>query len=155
MRRRPTRSTRTETLFPVTTLFRTREGVPVACTSFVLQCYFGVTPTAQTVFDQYPFGGLGEYMIAPANSIVVLPDNISFQEAARFGYLGTASSELRKGRAGPTVTTLITGGSGTLGLGAVLLALAMGGTKILAGARNPRLCDEVSKLTPRHTLVPP
>src|SRR3546814_19871390 len=147
MRRRPTRSTRTETLFPVTTLFRTREGVPVACTSFVLQCYFGVTPTAQTVFDQYPFGGLGEYMIAPANSIVVLPDNISFQEAARFGYLGTAYSALRKGRAGPNVTTLINGGSGTLGLGAVLLALAMGVTKILAVAPNPELLEEVRNPT--------
>src|SRR3546814_11503592 len=62
-----------------------REGDPVACTSFVLQGYFGFTPTAQTVFDQYPFGGLGEYMIAPANSIVVLPDNISRSEERRVG----------------------------------------------------------------------
>ena len=130
-----------------------REGDPVACTSFVLQGYFGFTPTAQRVFDQYPFGGLGEYMIAPANSVVVLPDNISFQEAARFGYLGTAYSALRKGRAGPNVTTLINGGSGTLGLGAVLLALAMGVTKILAVARNLELLEEVRKLAPSRILV--
>src|SRR3546814_13663560 len=91
-------------------------------------------------------------MIAPANSIVVLPDNISFQEAARFGYLGTAYSALRKGRAGPNVTTLINGGSGTLGLGAVLLALAMGVTKILAVARTPELLEEVRKLAPSRIL---
>src|SRR3546814_17814772 len=78
-------------------------------------------------------------MIAPANSIVVLPDNISFQEAARFGYLGTAYSALRTGRAGPNVTPLINGGSGTLGLGAVLLAPALGVTKILAVTRHPEL----------------
>src|SRR3546814_11700549 len=92
-------------------------------------------------------------MIAPANSIVVLPDNISFQEAARFGYLGTAYSALRKGRAGPNVATLINGGSGTLGLGAVLLALAMGVTKILAVARNPEVLEDVRKLQPSRILV--
>ena len=130
-----------------------REGDPVACTSYILQGYFGFTPTAQQVFDQYPFGGLSEYMIAPADATVVLPDNISFQEAARFGYLGTAYSALRKGGAGPNVTTLINGGSGTLGLGAVLLALALGVTKILAVARNRGLLEEVRQLAPERIIV--
>jgi alcohol dehydrogenase len=130
-----------------------RQGDPLACTSFVLQGYFGFSPTAQNTFDRYPFGGFCEYMIAPANAAVMLPDNITYQQAARFGYLGTAYSALRKGRAGPNVVTLINGASGTLGLGAVLLALAMGVTKILGVARNHALLEEVRQLAPRRVLT--
>src|SRR3546814_11727557 len=40
-----------------------REGDPVACTSVVLQGYFGLKPPAHTGFDQSHFGGPGEYII--------------------------------------------------------------------------------------------
>ena len=130
-----------------------RQNDPIACTSMILQGYFGYSPTAQDVFDRYPFGGFCEYMIAPANGCVVLPDNVSFQQAARLGYLGTAYSALRKGRAGPNVVTLINGASGTLGLGAVLLALAMGVTRILGTARNRELLEEVRQLAPQRIFV--
>ena len=130
-----------------------RQADRVACTSIVLQGYFGVTPTAQDIFDRYPFGGLGEYMTAPADAVVILPDNITFEEAARFGYLGTGYAALRKGRAGPNVVTLVNGASGTLGLGTVLNALAMGVTKILGTARNRELLEEVRQLAPRRIFV--
>lgn len=130
-----------------------RQGDPIACTAFVLQGYFGLTRHAQETFDRYPYGGFCEYTLAPAIACVPLPDNVSFVQAARLGYLGTGYAALRKGRAGANVTTLINGASGTLGLGAVLLALAMGVTKILGVARNRNLLDEVRQLAPHRIFV--
>lgn len=130
-----------------------RAGASTACTSMILQGYFGYSPTAQDMFDRYPYGGFCEYMLAPANACVVLPDDVTFQQAARLGYTGTGYSALRKGGAGPNVTTLISGASGTLGLGTVLCALAMGVTKILAVARNKALLEEVRQIAPRRIFT--
>ncbi|QUM71006.1 alcohol dehydrogenase catalytic domain-containing protein [Sphingopyxis granuli] len=123
-------------------------GNPIGCRSMVLQGYFGFTEKAQETFDRYPFGGLCEYMIAPANGCVKLPDNLTCQQATRLGYTGTGYSALRKGGAGPDVVTLVNGATGTLGLPTVLCALAMGTTKVLAVARNKALLEELRQIAP-------
>ena len=101
----------------------------------------------------YPAGGFAEYMVAPASSIVVLPDGVSFDEAARFGYLGTAYAALRRVGTGPDTTVLINGATGTVGVGAVMLALAMGVPKVLAVARNEKLLAELKSLAPRRVVT--
>ena len=126
---------------------------PISCDSYVFQGYFGFTPRAQEIYDRYPLGGLCEYMNAPASAIVTLPDNVTCQQASRLGYTGTGYSALKKGAAGPNVTTLITGASGTLGLGTLLCALGLGVTKILAVARNKELLEEVRQLAPQRILT--
>lgn len=78
---------------------------------------------------------------------VRLPDNVSYNEAARFGYLGTMYSALRKGGVGPGSTVLINGISGTLGIGGALLALAM-------GAARPRYGTQQGVAGPRKALAP-
>lgn len=125
-----------------------RCGEPINCTAYTFQGYFGFGPESRKVYRDYPYGGFSEFATAPADGIVKLPDAISFEQAARFGYLGTAYSGLRKAdvRAGRTV--LISGASGTLGLGAVLIARAMGATKILCVARNPELLERVRQIDP-------
>jgi NADPH:quinone reductase-like Zn-dependent oxidoreductase len=40
----------------------------------------------------YPYGGLSQFITAPASALVKLPGNVSFEAAARFGYFGTAYS---------------------------------------------------------------
>lgn len=130
-----------------------RAGNPIGCTSMVFQGYFGFSETAQSTFDRYPFGGLCEYQVAPANACVKLPDNVTCQQATRLGYTGTGYSALRKGGAGPNVTTLINGASGTLGLPTVMCALAMGVTKVLAVARNRDLLEEVRQIDPRRIFT--
>ena len=98
------------------------------------------------MFEDYPYGGLCEYMPAPQYSLVKIPDNLDFQTAARFGYIGTAYRALLKANVGPSSTVLINGISGTLGLGAAALALAMGARKILGTARNQALFQRVKDL---------
>ena len=125
-----------------------RAGEPIACPSYTFIGYFGFGARSKEVFASYPYGGLSQFVTAPPSAIVKLPDNISFDQGARFGYLGTAYSALRKGGAGPARTVLINGISGTLGLGACLLALAMGVTRILGTGRDRDLLAKVKALAP-------
>ena len=94
-----------------------------------------------------------QYITAPQHNLVSLPDRVSFEEAARFGYLGTAYAALRKAGAGPGQTILINGVSGTLGLGAVLIALGRGVTRILGTARDRERLARVKSLAPSRIEV--
>ncbi len=129
-------------------------GQHINCTAYTFQGYFGFGPGSQEIFEDYPYGGLCQYMTAPASGLVKLPEAISFSQGCRFGYLGTAYSALRKAGVCSGQSVLISGASGTLGLGAVLLALAMGATKIFAMARNQELLERVRAIAPEriHTL---
>tara|TARA_R110000764_G_scaffold90881_1_gene173364 strand:+ start:17511 stop:18554 length:1044 start_codon:yes stop_codon:yes gene_type:complete len=123
-----------------------RSGNTTGCTAYTFNGYFGFTPRSPRMFEDYPYGGLCEYMPAPQYSLVKIPDNLDFQTAARFGYIGTAYRALLKANVGPSSTVLINGISGTLGLGAAALALAMGARKILGTARNQALFQRVKDL---------
>ena len=101
----------------------------------------------------YPYGGLCQYITAPADALVKLPDNVSFEGAARFGYLGTAYAAMKKLSVGPGQTFLVNGISGMLGLNAAMIALAMGATKILGTGRNVALLNRVKALAPQRIEV--
>lgn len=130
-----------------------RRGQPINCTAYTFLGYFGFGQNSTQVFADYPYAGFAEYMTAPALSIVKLPDSMSYEQGARLGYMGTAYSALRKAavRAGQSV--LVSGATGTLGLGAVLLALAMGATKVFGLARNVELLERVRAIDPRRIQV--
>jgi alcohol dehydrogenase len=125
-----------------------RRGEHIDCESFAFAGYFGFTATATRLLDRYPYGGLAEYLLAPAYSLVRLPESIDYRRGARFGYLGTAYSALRKAKVGADTTLLINGISGTLGLGVALFALAMGSPRILGTGRDRALLDRVKALAP-------
>jgi alcohol dehydrogenase len=118
------------------------------CANYTFRGYFGFGPDSQRQFDAYPYGGMCEYTTAPQHNLVPLPKNVSFEEAARFGYIGTAYAALRKANAGPGKTILINGLSGTLGLGATLTALGRGVTRILGTARDRARLARVKALAP-------
>src|SRR4051795_2741142 len=133
-----------------------REGRLVQCASFAFSGYFGFSETSQSLLDRYQ-GGLAEYMIAPAQSLVRIPDMLSFECAARFGYIGTMYSALRKASAGPGRKVLVNGITGTLGIAAALLAPAMGITQLYGTGRDRELLTDLDKLCPRglrlHSLL--
>jgi alcohol dehydrogenase len=130
-----------------------RRGDPISCPRYAFQGYFGFSAEAITTQRDYPVGGLAEYMVAPSAAIVKIPDNLPFDLAARFGYTGTAYSALRKAQASPGDTVLINGASGTLGLGGVLSALALGVDRILGTGRNRELLAKVKALAPERIEV--
>lgn len=130
-----------------------RTGDPRNDPAYTFQGYFGFGPGSAAIHRDYPHGGLCQYVAAPASAVVVVPDGVPMDHAARFGYLGTSYAGLLKGgvRAGSTV--LVLGASGTLGVSAVLLCLAMGVTRILGVARNPELLDRVRAIAPDRVEV--
>lgn len=134
-----------------------RRGEHIDCESYAFSGYFGFTATARRLLDRYPYGGLAEYTLAPQYSLVRLPESISFEHGARFGYLGTGYSALRKANVGPDTTVLVNGVSGTLGLGVALFALALGAPRVLGTGRNRELLARVGELVPgrieTHSLL--
>ena len=131
-----------------------RIGEPQHCMNGAFQGYFGFVPGAVKIFDAYPNGGMAEYIAAPVSSLIKLADSTTFEQASRFGYMGTAYGALKKGGAGTGKTVIVTGATGTLGAPAVLLALAMGLSRVFAIARNRTLLERVRALDPArvHTL---
>lgn len=123
------------------------------CRYFTLNGYFSTNPDGQRIFDLYPYGGFCEYMTAPQQSLVILPENIQFEQAARFGYIGTAYHSLRLADAGPGTIGLIDGITGTLGVAATHLCLALGVARIIGTGRSQELLDRVKALAPDRIEV--
>ncbi len=130
-----------------------RRGDSISCKHYAFQGYFGFSEHAMQTFADYPIGGLSEYMVAPASAIVRIPDNMTFDQAARLGYMGTAYSALRKTNVGPGDTVLINGISGTLGIGGAVFGLALGVGKILGTGRDKKLLEEIKALAPNRIEV--
>jgi threonine dehydrogenase-like Zn-dependent dehydrogenase len=118
------------------------------CDNFTLVGWFGFGPASPRSFAAYPIGGLAEYVIAPERNLVQLSETVTFEQATRFGYLATAFAALKHSRAGPGSTLVIDGATGTMGIGAVLNALALDVGLILATARNKILLSRVKALAP-------
>jgi threonine dehydrogenase-like Zn-dependent dehydrogenase len=123
-----------------------RAGEPVNCTAYTFMGYFGFGPGSQQIYEDYPYGGFGQYLTAPPANLVKLPESISFEQGARFGYVGTAYSGLRKAKLQAGQTVLVDGGTGTLGVGAVICALAMGAAKVFATGRNKALLEKLQAI---------
>ena len=130
-------------------------GEPMLCANWAFQGYFGYVPESRRMMQRYPFGGFSDYVTAAPARLVKLPDQVTFEQAARFGYLGTSFAGLRAGGTGVGKTLMINGITGTLGVGATLLALAMGVTRILGFGRNTDVMAQLRALSPGRieTLV--
>lgn len=128
-------------------------GAPQTCDYWAFAGYFGFTGKSIELFEKYPHGGFAEYMLAPVNTIVPLPDDLDFQSASRLGYLGTGYSALKK--LGPLGgrTVVVHGATGTLGVGVTMLALALGASKIYAVARGKVLLERLRNLAPDRIEV--
>ncbi|MBK3745535.1 alcohol dehydrogenase catalytic domain-containing protein [Paraburkholderia aspalathi] len=126
---------------------------PINCKNYTFMGYFGFGAECQPLYDRYPLGGLAEKIVAPAANLVPLPNNLSFEQGARFGYLGTSFSALKKGNVRPDSTLLLLGITGTLGLGAALNALAMGVSRIYGTGRNADLLSKVKSIAPDRIEV--
>jgi len=130
-----------------------RAGEPLLCSAAAFQGYFGFFPHSVRQMLDYPFGGFSEYITASPQRLVRLPEQVTFEQAARFGYLGTSFAALRMGQVGGGSTLAINGVTGTLGVGATLLALAMGATRILGLGRNREVLAQVKALAPGRIEV--
>ena len=128
------------------------KGERTQCQYMTFNGYFGFQENSDPL-RHVSAGGFCEYMSAPQYAIVKLPDSVSFREATRLGYWGTAYSALKKAGSLCGTSILINGISGTLGIGATLIALARGATRIFGTGRNSDLLTRVKALAPERIEV--
>lgn len=132
-----------------------KQGDMPRCDAYTFMGYFGFGPNSQALFEAYPYAGYGEYMTAPVTNLVPVPDNLTAAQGTRLGYLGTAYAAIRKSGLRPSQTIVILGASGTLGVGATLLALAFGASKIFVAARGKAALECLCALDPRRVIPIP
>jgi D-arabinose 1-dehydrogenase-like Zn-dependent alcohol dehydrogenase len=130
-----------------------RQGEAPRCDAYTFLGYFGFGPGSQAIFKRYSHAGYSQYMTAPSTNLVRLPQNLSFAQATRFGYLGTAYSAIRKSALRPGQSVLILGASGTLGVGAALLALAFGAARVVVAARDEGALARLRQLAPERIVT--
>jgi len=128
------------------------DGNPTLCDSYTFMGYFGFGAGSKDVFKRYPYAGYGQYLTAPTSNLIRLPKSLDFQDAARFGYLGTAYSAIKKSALKASQSILILGASGTLGVGATLIALAFGVSKVFVAARDPEALKRLEALDPVRVI---
>ena len=93
-------------------------------------------------------------MTAPQQAMVKIPDNMPFEQAGRFGYIGTSYGALKLAGAGPGQVGLIDGITGTLGVAATVLGLCHGRrASILGTGRDEELLERVKALAPDRIEV--
>lgn len=92
-------------------------------------------------------GGLSEYMTAPADNAIPLPDDVSYEQAAALPIAyGTAWRMLRtRGRVRAGESVLVLGASGGVGTGAVQIAKMMG-CKVFAAASSEDKLQRLKEL---------
>lgn len=130
------------------TCHQCRRGRTDLCPYGCLRGYMAPTEHGGELINQYPLGGLSEYVLSPAAKVARLPESIDLLTASRFGYTGTSFAALLKAGLGPGKTLLINGVTGTLGVAAVAIALGMGATKILGVGRNREVLERVRQMAP-------
>ena len=108
----------------------------------------GSGPTRRRIYDIYPYGGFCEYMTAPQYALVKLPDNVTFEQAARFGYTGTSYGAMKKANATPGQSMLVDGISGTLGSAPPCSAWRWASRASSEPAAIKALLDRVKALAP-------
>ena len=130
-----------------------RQGKPMLCSDFCLRGYFSTGSGGDALQRAFPYGAFGQYTVAAVTSLVRLPPAVTFEQAARFGYLGTAYRALRVVGCGPGRSVIVNGVTGTLGVACTVLALAMGVTKVIGTGRNGAIMAELERMAPRRVVT--
>ncbi|MCT7660745.1 zinc-dependent alcohol dehydrogenase [Mycobacterium deserti] len=92
------------------------------------------------LYARYHDGGLAEYVRVPHWLVDVLPDNVSFDVAAKVWDLGNAVRALKQAELSVGDTLVITAATGTMGTATIKLAHFFGaGRLILVGRSEERL----------------
>ncbi|MGF6953697.1 2-desacetyl-2-hydroxyethyl bacteriochlorophyllide A dehydrogenase [Neobacillus sp. B4I6] len=99
-------------------------------------------------------GSFGEFIVVPENTIVKLPDNVSFEQGALIEPLAVGVHAVRKARVGLGDKVAILG-AGPIGLGLLLAVKNSGATKIFitdAVDFNLDIAKKLGATSPIHTI---
>lgn len=105
------------------------------------------------MYDQYHDGGLAEYLRAPHYLVDKLPENISFEVAAKVHDLATASRALKLADLRKMSTIILTAPTGAMGTLTLRLAAIYSVRHIILVGRSNERLEQVRSLTSVKTSV--
>ncbi len=116
--------------------------------------WFGMTPGSSALFKEWPEGVFAEKVLWPAECVTVIGEsNISTDNLAALNYCGIAYGGLLKAGFRPGQSAIINGATGNLGSAAVLVALAMGASRVVAVGRKQASLESLTGLDKRVSVV--
>jgi alcohol dehydrogenase len=119
--------------------------------------YFGVmgmcsmdysTEYGTKIWEPYADGGFAEYLRAPANNLIPLPDNISYETAARVLEMGIGYRACLKAQIMPGDTVIVDAATGNSGSCALKTALLFNPAKVIAVGRSKKKLEMVKSWAP-------
>ncbi|MBN36506.1 MAG: hypothetical protein CMM46_17350 [Rhodospirillaceae bacterium] len=117
---------------------------------------FGLGEQSDRPLARWRNGNFAEQMIQPAECMVRLgraTEKATPAQLVRLGWIGTAYGGFLNADLQPGETVIVSGATGQVGASGVLMALAMGATRIVATGRRRALLDELTALAPNR-IVP-
>jgi len=129
---------------------RTAGAPPDAC--FI--GYFGFTPASTGLLSRWRDGSFAQKLLIPAECVTPLNEAGSMDAAllCRLGYLGTGYGGIVRGGFRPGQSLIVNGATGVLGVGAVLLGLAMGASRIICVGRKEEVLERLKNLDPKRVI---
>lgn len=114
----------------------------------ILIGWFGLTPGCAPLLERWKNGAWAEQAVYPAECVTPLGKGAGADDI-RLGPLAIAYGGLLRAELRPGQSVLINGATGNLGSAAVLVALALGASRVVARGRNAAVLDELSALDRR------
>lgn len=123
----------------------------------ILIGWTGLATDSHRMQSLWKDGGFAEKVLWPAECLTPLPDAESMNPAllASLNYLTVSYGGLLRGDLHAGQTLIVNGATGALGALAVLLALAMGVSKIVAVGRDLQTLEKLVQLDPNRVMSVP
>jgi len=123
----------------------------------ILKGWFGMTPNSGHLLSRWKDGAFAEQTVYPVECVTPIDDLGEFSDAqlACMYYLCIAYDAFLRGGFRPGQSVLVTGATGNLGTASVLVALALGASRVYAAGRNARVLDTLAALDPKRVGVAP
>lgn len=121
----------------------------------ILKGWFGLTANCGELLSQWKEGSFAELAVYPVESVTPI-DEIGGYDDARLAcmyYLCIAYGAFLRAEFKPGQSVIINGATGNLGTASVLIALAMGASRVYAVGRNEAVLQSLEGLDPRIAAV--
>jgi alcohol dehydrogenase len=112
-------------------------------------------PGGESILKEWPNGSYAEQLMLPAECITPLAGarRIPADMLSRLGYIGTSYGAILRGNFQPGQIAVVNGATGVLGVGTVLLLLALGAARVVALGRKPEVLEKLKALDPNRVAT--
>ncbi len=121
----------------------------------ILKGWFGITMNCGPLLEQWKDGAFAQSAVYPVECVTPIDSLAGYGDAetASIYYLSIAYGALLRGELTPGQSVLVNGATGNLGSASVLMALAMGASRIFAVGRNSDVLHSLAALDPKRVTA--